>query len=334
MKFKPEQICDPNIDFETICSQVYDWQLANNWVYRSYLDHASNLKLNKGYDFTGSQSIALIPIEVFRDTQLYLFKEETAEITFTSSGTTGMIRSEHRVRYKLQYEQSIWNGLKLFYPIDEFVFLGYTPGYLDNPNSSLIWMINYMISKDSTGLSRFLTIGEPVSTDLISLIVDSGKRIMLFGAAFGLLDMVESKSAQLPEDSLIMETGGMKTHRMEVSRHELHTRLATGFALSPSQIHSEYGMTELLSQAYSRGDSWFESPPWMKVSIRNPENPLQIQPPGVPGLIGVIDLANWASCPFLLTGDRGIQAHDGRFQVLGRWNSHHLRGCNYLLEQD
>jgi hypothetical protein len=333
MFFKPTEICDTNLNFQLKCAEVFDWQCKNNRVYKIFLD---------GLDFCGtvadsilnsSDHIPLIPIEVFRD-----YKSNTLvdsqDLIFRSSGTTGMIRSEHRVPYPELYELSIWNGLSFFYPIQEFVFLGYTPGYNDNPNSSLIWMINYMISSDKTGLSRFLSIGSPISDDLIEEISRQGKRIMLFGAAFGLIDLVENHPIKLPFNSIVMETGGMKTFRKEMSRKDMHHQLAAGFGLSPDDIHSEYGMTELLSQGYSRGSEWFETPPWMKVTIRDPENPARIVPTGEQGLIGVIDLANWATYPFLLTGDRGVQRQDGSFQVLGRWSNYNLRGCNFLLERD
>src|SRR5690606_18607462 len=141
-------------------------------------------------------------------------------------------------------------------------------------------------------------------------------RLMLFGAAFGLLDLIELSNVNLPQNTIVMETGGMKTHRREMTKTELHQQLADGFGLPKQQIHSEYGMTELLSQAYSLGDEWFESVPWMKVSIKNPQNPMEEIPHGEEGLIGVIDLANLNSCSFILTGDKGIQNESGKFQVI------------------
>ena len=157
---------------------------------------------------------------------------------------------------------------------------------------------------------------------------------MLFGAAFGLMDMLEIDPIQLPEDSVILETGGMKTHRREITKELLHQQLADGFGIPASQIHSEYGMTELLSQTYAKGSLWFECVPWMEVSIRDPKDPMQEAEHEEEGVIGVIDLANLYSCSFILTGDKGIQREDGKFQVLGRWNPQNLRGCNFLIDQD
>lgn len=333
MVFDPEQICNPTLDFNQKCLEIFEWQLKNNQLYKKYVTELESLELfNTGSD-PKIDSIPLMPIEVFRDVKVTLLRKDS-EAVFKSSGTTGMVRSEHHVPYVDIYKKAIWEGLNFFYPIDEFVFLGYTPGYDQNPNSSLVWMINYMISQDKTGLSRFLPIGEPVSIELINQISSSNKRIMLFGAAFGLIELVEKFPNQLPPDSIVMETGGMKTFRKEMSRDAMHQQLALGFGLPLSQVHSEYGMTELLSQGYSRGSEWFDTPPWMKVTIRNPENPSELMPIGQQGLIGIIDLANWATLPFLLTGDRGVQRKDGSFKVLGRWNSYFLRGCNFLLESD
>lgn len=333
MKFDPEQICNPTLDFNQKCFEIFEWQLNNNQLYKDYVIELESLGLFKMGSDLEVESIPLMPIEVFRDVKLNLMGKDS-EAVFKSSGTTGMVRSEHHIPYVNFYKKAIWEGLSYFYPIEEFVFLGYTPGYNQNPNSSLVWMINYMISRDQTRLSRFLTIGEPVSDELIHQISSLNKRIMLFGAAFGLIELVEKFPHKLPVDSIVMETGGMKTFRKEMSRDDMHQQLSLGFGLPLSQVHSEYGMTELLSQGFARGTEWFETPPWMHVTIRNPENPSELMPYGEQGLIGIIDLANWATLPFLLTGDRGVQREDGSFKVLGRWNSYFLRGCNFLLESD
>ncbi|MFW6157622.1 MAG: hypothetical protein ACOC4S_02145, partial [Balneolaceae bacterium] len=158
--------------------------------------------------------------------------------------------------------------------------------------------------------------------------------LILFGAAFGLVQLAERHPQELPGRSIIIETGGMKTHRREMTRRAMHQNLAKGFGTSVKQIHSEYGMTELLSQAYATGGAWFQPVPWMRVRIYNPENPLEPLPAGQEGLIGIIDLANVHSCSFLLTGDRGVLGKKGRFKVLGRWNPKDLRGCNFLVEED
>src|SRR5690606_27805242 len=182
------------------------------------------------------------------------------DLLFRSSGTSNSVRSRHYVAFKSQYESAIINGFKEFFDIDNFVFLAYTPGYHSNPNSSLVWMLNTLINRDESGFSRFLDIGKPLDPVLINSITHSGRQLMLFGAAFGLIEMVEKFPIKLPANSVVMETGGMKTYRKEITRSELHRLLAQGFGLNSNQIHSEYGMTELLSQAYSLGDMWFRTP--------------------------------------------------------------------------
>ena len=221
-----------------------------------------------------------------------------------------------------------------FYELDDYVILAYTPGYNENPHSSLIWMLSTLIGREPSGMSQFLEIGQPLDKKVIEAISEKGKKAMLFGAAFGLLDLIEMSDIHLPEDSVLLETGGMKTHRREMTKEDLHRRLADGFGLVKAQIHSEYGMTELLSQAYSQGSFWFEPVPWMKVTIRDPKDPMKEVPDGEEGLIGVIDLANIHSCSFILTGDKVIQNEAGQFQVLGRWNPRNLRGCNFLIDRD
>lgn len=325
-------IFSPENTFKADLREILTWQWEHNPVYRSFCE-------NLGYDATTLSDlrvaeIPLLPVEAFRDTRVYAAGDHPPELFFQSSGTTGMVRSRHEVAFAWVYQRAIMAGMQRFYPIENMVVLGYTPGYSENPNSSLIWMINELIGHDPTGLSRFLPVGRPIDAGLLADIEDTEKSVLLFGAAFGLVDMAEHHPLVLPAGSIIMETGGMKTFRREMSRTSMHQVLADGFGIPLDAVHSEYGMTELLSQCYARVDGWFESPPWVQVSIRNPFNPLETLPFGQQGLIGIIDLANWASCPFLLTGDRGVQRADGAFQVLGRWSKYHLRGCNFLLEDE
>lgn len=195
-------------------------------------------------------------------------------------------------------------------------------------------MINELIRQDDSGLSRFLPLGKPLDEWEIEKIAESGKRLMLFGAAFGLLDLIDMNSVRLPGNTIVMETGGMKTYKREMGRSELHRRLADGFGISDGQIHSEYGMAEMLSQAYDLGKEGFATPPWLRITIRDPRNPLEAVENGEEGLIGVMDLANVYSGSFLLTGDRGVMGEDGRFSVLGRWKAENLRGCNFLIDQE
>ncbi len=319
-----------NIPFEERASSCFHYQFENNEVYNRFCTAL-------GYhskEIADIETIPLLSVEAFKEISVITGKPEAPELVFRSSGTSAMNRSRHLVRSKDLYKKAIFEGFNSFYGREDWIILAYTPGYNDNPDSSLVWMLKALIEADETGLSRFLPIGKPLEQVVIDHLNTTGRKIMLFGAAFGLLDILDSGNVILPPDTIIMETGGMKTHRREMSRSELHHRLATGFGLDKNQVHSEYGMTELLSQAYSRGTEWFETPHWMEISIRDPEDPLKTRPFGEEGLIGIIDLANIYSCSFLLTGDLGIMKPDKTFRVLGRWKHSNLRGCNFLIDQD
>jgi len=326
-----EFIFDREIPFSERALKIFEYQRTKNKVYASFCDSLGVHSAENAND------IPLLPVEAFRDAVIRCtdFEDEPLpELCFQSSGTSGMERSRHYVALPEIYRESVIRGFSFFYDPEELAIWAYTPGYSENPHSSLIWMLNTLIEHDSSGFSKFLPVGEEPDIKEIEKINSSGKKVMLFGAAFGLVDLAEEHPVQLPEDSLIIETGGMKTHRRELSREELQRHLSSAFGIPVSQVHSEYGMTELLSQAYSLGDQWFHTPPWMKVSIRNPQNPMEVLQPGQEGLIGVADLANLYSCSFLLTGDRGVADKKGKFRVLGRWNPENLRGCNFMVDQE
>lgn len=342
-----------DISFEEKAKQVFDYQFKNNPVYRRYCEALKSEKfqitcypeLSEAHEFDKQQKIPkqvrndtehypLLPVKAFKDADVTTRSDADPDLIFKSSGTSDMQRSEHRVIDASIYDQSILKGFRHFYNHDNAVVWGYTPGYSDNPHSSLIYMIQKLIDQDNSGLSRFLPLDKPLKENAINEVERQGKQLILFGAAFGLLDLLEMQKVNLPSNSIIIETGGMKTHRREISKQELHKRLASGFGVDSSHIHSEYGMAELLSQAYATGGQWFRTVPWMKVSVRNPDDPFREQAPYEEGLMGVIDLANVHSCSFLLTADKGVMDNKGRFKVLGRWNPKDLRGCNFLVEED
>lgn len=331
MEFEPYQIFDESVSFEEKALNVFKYQSENNPVYGRFC---------KALGITGPINIAkipLLPIQAFKEKEIVTTKKKLSTDSyqlFQSSGTSGMQRSKHIVVDPDLYKQSIFDGMWEFYDLHDYVIWAYTPGYNSNPNSSLVWMLNALIEREGSGLSKFLELDKQLLQNEIDEIRASGKKLMLFGAAFGLLDLAERSDANLPKDTIVMETGGMKTFRREMTKQDLHEQLAKDFGLSLEQIHSEYGMTELLSQAYSVGTQWFDCPSWMQVSIRNPENPMQEVEQGEEGLIGVTDLANFYSCSFILTGDKGIMNAENQFQVLGRWNPKNLRGCNFLIDQD
>lgn len=325
----PDLIFAEDLTFKEKAFQIFEFQRKNNSVYQRFCE---------ALEIHHIQSIAqipLLPIQAFKHSEVITeFKTSSQPIFFQSSGTSGMQRSTHFVLDPELYRKSVMNGMKHFYDLEECVIWAYTPGYIDNPNSSLTRMLNTLIESEESRLSQFLELNKPIDKKELKKVEDSGRKLMLFGAAFGLMDLLEKHPIQLPENTIILETGGMKTHRREITKEALHQQLAEGFGLNPAHIHSEYGMAELLSQAYAKGGPWFECPPWMEVSIRNPKNPMEERAEGEEGLIGVMDLANLYSCSFILTGDKGIQRKDGKFQVLGRWNPENLRGCNFLIDRD
>lgn len=336
MKNWSNYIFSDDYSFEEKARQVFEYQFENNHVYRRYCEALDPQILKQVDDM---EAIPLLPIKAFKDVEVVAVESVSSfstqhSLTFKSSGTSDMQRSVHHVADASLYDQSILQGFCRFYDPDNAVIWGYTPGYTDNPDSSLVYMIQKLINQDNSGLSRFLPLGEPLNPGAVKEVDRQKKQLILFGAAFGLLDLLELKKVELPSNSIIIETGGMKTHRREIGRNELHKNLARGFGLDESRIHSEYGMAELLSQAYATGGQWFRTVPWMQVTIRNPDNPAEFFPPYSEGLIGVIDLANIHSCSFLLTGDKGVMDENGRFKVLGRWNPKDLRGCNFLIDED
>lgn len=334
MKDWQEFIFSESETFEKKARRIFAHQLKHNAIYRRFCEALGVKEVN-------SQSeIPLLPIQAFKDSKVVTdsdyaeSNDQRPTLTFESSGTGGMSRSRHYVMNAELYRHAILKGFRHFYNLDKWVIWGYTPGYSDNPNSSLIWMINELIKQDSSSMSCFLPLNEPLSKKELQQVEEAGSRLVIFGAAFGLLDLSEISKVKLPPGSIIIETGGMKTYRREISRKELHQRLSDGFGIDKQNIHSEYGMAELLSQAYATGGKWFRTVPWMQVSIRDPENPSRVLPPFYEGLIGIVDLANVHSCAFILTEDKGVMDKKGRFQVLGRWNPKDLRGCNFLIDED
>ncbi len=331
MESYPYKIFDESISFEEKAFNIFKFQIENNLIYNRFC---------KALGITNPRSvdeIPLLPIQAFKEREIVTSKKELSADSyqlFQSSGTSGIQRSKHIVVDPYLYKQSIFDGMWEFYDLHEYVIWAYTPGYNSNPNSSLVWMLNALIERDQSGYSKFLDLDKPLQQKEVDEIQSSGYKLMLFGAAFGLMDLAKLSNVDLAKDTIVMETGGMKTFRREMTKQTLHEQLAKDFGLPLEQIHSEYGMTELLSQAYSMGTEWFECPSWMKVSIRNPENPIQEVEHGEEGLIGVIDLANFYSSSFILTGDKGVMNAENQFQVLGRWNPKNLRGCNFLIDRD
>lgn len=311
-------------EFEKITLKVFRHQFENNKVYQ---DFCLLLKKDKSNVKT-INDIPFLPIQFFKSHEIVSSTNPIQE-TFTSSGTTGSITSKHLVTDTTLYEQSFRNAFSQFYGnIEDYVILALLPSYLEREGSSLIYMVNDLIEGSNHPKSGFYLHNYD---DLIHTLIEldsSGQNVLLIGVTYALLDMVEKQSFQL-KNTIIMETGGMKGKRKEIIREELHGILCTGFGV-PS-IHSEYGMTELLSQAYSLGNGIFECPPWMSVLIRDTEDALTYVDNGKTGGINVIDLANINSCSFIATQDLGKKYPNHSFEVLGRFDASDIRGCNLMV---
>lgn len=311
-------------EFEKIALKVFRHQFENNKVYQ---DFCLLLKKDKSNVKTISD-IPFLPIQFFKSHEIISSTNPIQE-TFTSSGTTGSITSKHLVTDITLYEQSFRNAFSQFYGnIEDYVILALLPSYLEREGSSLIYMVNDLIEGSNHPESGFyLNNYDELIQKLIKL-DSSGQNVLLIGVTYALLDMVEKQSFQL-KNTIVMETGGMKGKRKEIIREELHGILCKGFGV-PS-IHSEYGMTELLSQAYSLGNGIFECPPWMSILIRDTEDALTYVDNGKTGGINVIDLANINSCSFIATQDLGKKYPNHSFEVLGRFDASDIRGCNLMV---
>ncbi len=311
-------------EFDKIALKVFRHQFDHNKVYREFCNH---LKRNKE-NVKQVNQIPFLPISFFKSHPI-LSTVNTPEISFTSSGTTGMNTSTHLVTDLSIYENSFRKGFSNFYgSIENYVVLALLPSYLEREGSSLVYMVQDMIAQSNHPDSGFyLHNYEDLAQKLIAL-DQEGQTIILIGVTYALLDLVEQFSFSL-SNTIVMETGGMKGKRKELIREELHEILCTGFGVAT--IHSEYGMTELLSQAYSMGNGIFECPPWMQVYIRDTEDALSYLTDGKTGGINVIDLANLNSCAFIATQDLGKKHPNHSFEVLGRFDHSDIRGCNLLV---
>jgi phenylacetate-coenzyme A ligase PaaK-like adenylate-forming protein len=311
-------------DFKSLALEIFNFQFENNPVYRSFCDllyiHPSDVK--------AIEEIPFLPIQFFKSHEV-LSARSDVPITFTSSGTTGSTTSKHIVTDLDIYKTSFTKGFEHFYgPIENYVILALLPSYLEREGSSLIYMVNTMIKKSNHPESGFyLNNLEDLKNHLIALDKKDTK-ILLIGVSFALLDLIETYPFNL-KNTIVMETGGMKGRRKELIRTELHKLLKAGFGVDT--IHSEYGMTELLSQAYSKGDGLFNCPNWMRIVTRDTEDALSIQSFGKTGGINVIDLANMNSCSFIATQDLGRVYKNGSFEIIGRFDHSDIRGCNLMV---
>jgi phenylacetate-coenzyme A ligase PaaK-like adenylate-forming protein len=314
---------DNQVDFKKQALETFYFQAENNLVYKNFLMH---LKVNVS-KIKELEQIPFLPIEFFK-THKVVASRNIIQETFLSSGTSGSSRSKHHISDLSIYKESYMQGFTHFYgPVENYTILALLPSYLDREGSSLIYMVNDLIIKSKKPTSNFYLNDLTALQETLLDLNNSGEKVILIGVSFALLDFIEKFSLDL-ENLIIMETGGMKGRRKEIIREELHSKLRKGFGVE--KIHSEYGMTELLSQAYSKGDGVFRCPPWMKILIRDTRDAMALLPFGKLGGINVIDLANVNSCSFIATQDLGKLNADGTFEVSGRFDNSDIRGCNLM----
>ena len=311
-------------EFKKQCLDIYNFQYENNMVYQNYC----NMICEDPTDVNEINKIPFLPISFFKTKKI--LSTNNFEKVFYSSGTTTNSRSKHFISSLKLYQKSFINNFKLNYSdITQYTILALLPNYYDNKDSSLIYMIEKLIKLSKSKESGFfLDDYVNLSKKLIELDTKKERKTILIGVPYALLDMIDFNQFQL-NNTIIMETGGMKGRRKEMVRTELHEKLKRGFGVS--KIHSEYGMTELLSQAYSKGDGIFKTPSWMKVIIRDINDAQNLDFNKKSGAINIIDLANYNSCSFIATDDMGKHVNDDEFELIGRVDNSDIRGCNLLV---
>lgn len=309
-------------EFNNTAIEVYQFQKQNIPVYGDFI---KNLKIDQVEHYS---QIPFLPIEFFKTHQV-INPKDAANIIFSSSGTTGSKTSKHYVKDVNWYIESYRKAFTQFYgKPEELCIIALLPNYLEREGSSLIYMVEDLINLSKHADSGFLLYDHDILFDKLNRLKESGQKTILIGVTYALLDFIEKYNINFPE-LIVMETGGMKGKRKEMVREELHQILCHGFGVK--SIHSEYGMTELLSQAYSFGNGVFESPNWMKVITRDINDPLTILDNNKTGGLNVIDLANIYSCSFIATQDLGKVLSPNTFEVLGRFDNSDIRGCNLLV---
>lgn len=315
---------EDNAQFEEQALHVFRYQADNCTIYRDFI---SGLNINPA-NIHNITEIPFLPVEFFKAHKIVSSANDT-EVVFTSSGTTGMVTSSHYVADVNWYVESFRKAFALFYgDIKDYTVLALLPAYLEREGSSLIYMADDLIKQSQNPDSGFYLYNHEDLNQQLLKQSESKKPTLLLGVTFALLDFVEKYQHSFPE-LIVMETGGMKGRRKEMIREELHDTLCKGFGVDA--IHSEYGMTELLSQSYSKGKGIFYCPPWMRILTRDTNDPLTIINGGKTGGVNIIDLANINSCSFIATQDLGKVHADNSFEILGRFDNADIRGCNLLI---
>jgi phenylacetate-coenzyme A ligase PaaK-like adenylate-forming protein len=313
-------------EFSELALEIFNYQYSKNAIYHEYIN---NLGKTPG-DINSLTQIPFLPVEFFRNKRI-VTGDLPVEVIFESSGTTGVAPGKHFISDLSLYEKSFLKSFQLFYgDPEEYFIAALLPSYIERESSSLVYMAESLIKRSRHPLSGFYKDNNDELIKAIIRVKDEKQKIMLLGVSFALIDLAENQASDL-SGIVVMETGGMKGRRKELIRSELHAILKE--KLNLSSIHSEYGMTELLSQAYSKGEGKYYCPPWMKVFLRDPHDPLDTSAEtGLTGGLNIVDLANINSCSFIATSDLGRLHEDGGFEVLGRFDNSDMRGCNLLAE--
>jgi len=311
--------------FEELALEAFHFQAQRNPVYREFLQALQR----DPREIKSLGQVPFLPVEQFK-TQRVICEGCEPQVVFSSSGTTGHTTSQHFVADVALYEESFRRAFRFFYNDPQgYCILALLPSYLERSGSSLVHMADRLIRESQHPESGFYLHDYAELAQKLRRLNDTGQPTLLLGVTYALLDLAEQFPQALPH-TIIMETGGMKGKRKEIVREELHAVLKNAFAVP--HIHSEYGMTELLSQAYSKGEGKFFCPPWMRVRVRDVNDPFSCLPEGRTGGLNIIDLANLYSCSFIAVSDLGRSSGDGSFEVLGRFDNSDIRGCNLLVE--
>lgn len=321
---RPFRITGPD-DFNALALDLFHLHEAHNPVYRGFLNGLGR----RSSEVVRWEDIPCLPISFFKRTSV-LLEGHKPRVTFTSSGTTGAETSRHHLPWPGLYMYSFMEGFRLVYgDVRNWRIIALLPSYLERSGSSLVNMAEELILASGDPLSGTYLHQYEAVRDVLRLSEAEGKPTMLLGVTFALLDLAE-QFPQLLRHTVVVETGGMKGRRTEIVREELHATLKQAFGVST--VHSEYGMTELLSQAWSTGGGTYRCPPWMQVRLRDVNDPFGSVPTGRTGGLNVFDLCNIASCPFIATQDLGRVQADGTFEVLGRFDNSDVRGCSLMVD--
>lgn len=314
-----------NTDFEEFALELFRYQASSVPVYR---DFVQLLGINTRYVHS-LQQIPFLPVELFKSSSV-IADALSPQVIFTSSGTTGQITAQHAVADISLYEESFRRCFELFYgDINDWCVLALLPSYLEREGSSLVYMVKDLILHSNQPESGFYLHNRSDLSTMLKKLEKQKRKVLLIGVTYALLDLAEEFPQPL-SNTIILETGGMKGRRKEMVREEVHMILQQAFHVPT--IHSEYGMTELLSQAYSSGNGFFRCPPWMQIRLREMNDPFTEAGSGKTGGINIIDFANLYSCSFLATSDLGKIYSDGTFEVVGRFDNSDIRGCNLLVD--